>query len=201
MLPARRGLAAPAGDRQPRPRPAPVALLRLADRTRIAARRVEGVRPLGLPDPPAVRSRRLDRPPADANAGEPSRGRADGPRPAKPSPLSLIGLALFSTPFQPAPARGDGGTLRAWEQRGDYDIAVFTEPSPLVTGPVDISVLLLDRRTGGPIPGARIEVEVSPLGRPGQATRQPANTRQARDQQASLHAALFELSPPPADPR
>ncbi len=68
-----------------------------------------------------------------------------------------------------AMAQGDGGTLRAWEQHGRYDIAVFTEPNPVVTGPVDISVLLLDRETGTLDRGCPRDVEVAPEGRPDEA--------------------------------
>jgi hypothetical protein len=103
----------------------------------------------------------------------------------------MVGLALFSTAFRPGTCRGDGGTLRAWGQQGRYDIAVFTEPSPLVTGPVDISVLLLDRCTGEPVADARIAVDFFPAGRPDLATRHPA-TKQAAVNKV-FHAALFEL--------
>jgi hypothetical protein len=103
----------------------------------------------------------------------------------------MIGVALFSLGCWPATAQGDGGVLRAWKQHGNYDVAVFTEPTPLVTGPVDISVLLLDRNTGEPIREARIMVEVSPVGRPAEATSHAATEQAATNK--LLRAAVFEL--------
>jgi hypothetical protein len=111
---------------------------------------------------------------------------------SRESPIAIvIGVALFSTGFWPIAARGDGGTLRAWKQFGECDVAVFTEPSPFVVGPVDVSVLLLDRNTGEPIEEARIVVEIWPKGRPALALRHPA-TRQAATNKL-LYAADFEL--------
>ena len=84
---------------------------------------------------------------------------------------TIIGLALISSGHWAASALGDGGTLRVWKQIGSREIAVFTEPSPFVTGPVDISVLLLDRETGEPDRRARVVVEVAPEGQPDRAAR------------------------------
>jgi hypothetical protein len=103
----------------------------------------------------------------------------------------VLGLALISAGSWPTSARGDGGALRAWKEHGAYTIAVFTEPSPVVIGPVDISVLLLDRKTGEPITGAQVMVEVLPVGRPAGATRHPATIQAATNK--LLRAAVFEL--------
>jgi hypothetical protein len=103
----------------------------------------------------------------------------------------MVGLTLISWAFCASTVRGDGGTLRAWKQHGDYEIAIFTEPTPFVAGPVDISVLLLDRNTGEPIREARILVEVSPVGRPAKLTRHVATEQAATNK--LLRAAVFEL--------
>jgi hypothetical protein len=89
------------------------------------------------------------------------------------------------------PALGDGGTLRAWKQQANADVAVFTEPSPVVTGPVDISVLLLDRKTGEPIQNAKVTIDVSPTNRPGQPVHRLA-TRKAQANKL-FQSAIFEL--------
>jgi hypothetical protein len=89
---------------------------------------------------------------------------------------------------------GDGGTLRAWKRQGGYEIAAFTEPAPVVTGLVDISVLLLDSETGEPIEDAQIVVEVRPEGRPSELTSHQA-TRQAATNKL-MRAAIFELRNP-----
>jgi hypothetical protein len=106
----------------------------------------------------------------------------------------MIGLAPIFWGFWVATAHGDGGTLRAWKQHGDYEIAVFTDASSVVTGPVDISVLLLDRATGEPDRDARVLVEVAPEGRPAQATRRVATERAATNK--LFRAAVFELRAP-----
>jgi hypothetical protein len=103
----------------------------------------------------------------------------------------MIGLALIFSGFWAATALGDGGTLRAWKRHGDHEIAVFTDTSPVVTGPVDISVLLLDRNTGEPDREARVLVEVSPEGRPEKTTRRIATEQAATNK--LFRSAVFEL--------
>ncbi len=102
--------------------------------------------------------------------------------------LTLGGLLADSWVVR---ARGDGGTLRLWERQGRYEIAVFTAPSPVVSGPVDISVLVLDSASGEPVPDANVSIEVAPMARPGEALRQPATTGAATNK--LLRAAVFEL--------
>ncbi len=110
-----------------------------------------------------------------------------------PSAIILLSI-LFSTGGRSSTALGDGGTLRAWKKQGGYEIAAFTEPSPVVTGSVDISVLLLGRDTGEPIEEARIVVEVRPEGRSSEATSHQATKQTATNK--LLRAAVFELRNP-----
>ena len=149
----------------------------------------EGVRPLGAHDRPPVRDRRLDRPPADADARD-----DDGGGMMQPGGVRLLaiglGAALLSFAWAAA-ARGDGGTLRAWTRRGAYEIAVFTEPTPVTTGTVDVSVLLLDAATGGPVPEACVTVDVLPCDRPDMTSHHPATTDAATNK--LLRAAAFDL--------
>ena len=84
--------------------------------------------------------------------------------------------------------------MRAWKRQGGYEVAAFTEPSPVVTGSVDISVLLLDRDTGEPIEEARIVVQVRPEGRSSEVTSHQATKRAATNK--LLQAAVFELRRP-----
>jgi hypothetical protein len=98
---------------------------------------------------------------------------------------------LFSTGGRSSTALGDGGTLRAWKRQGGYEIAAFTEPSPVVTGSVDISILLLGCDTGEPIEDCRIVVEVRPEGRSSEVVSHRA-TKQAATNKL-LRAAVFEL--------
>ena len=107
--------------------------------------------------------------------------------------VRILALGAIAAASWGAPARGDGGTLRAWKRQGDLDLAVFTEPSPPVVGPVDVSVLVLDRTTGEPPGSARVAVEVVPKGRPGGATSQFATEQAATNK--LLRAAVFEVRP------
>jgi len=49
--------------------------------------------------------------------------------------------------------RADGGTLRLWERAGNYKVAVFTDPTPLRAGPVDVSVFVQDASNRGTCAG------------------------------------------------
>jgi hypothetical protein len=53
-------------------------------------------------------------------------------------------------------AWGDGGTVQLRREAGDLLITVFTSPSPLSVGPVDISLLLQDRDSLEPVLDAKI---------------------------------------------
>lgn len=105
-----------------------------------------------------------------------------------------VGLALFSTGSWPVVAWGDGGTLRDWQRRGRWEIAVFTDPTPFVTGTVDISVLVLDADTGDPVPGARVTVEVVPREHSGVTASYLATPEAATNKLFS--AAVFDLPDP-----
>src|SRR5262249_156491 len=58
----------------------------------------------------------------------------------------------------PGHARADGGTVRLSQRAGGYQVTVFTEPTPLRAGPVDVSVLVQDAATGQALPGAQVTV-------------------------------------------
>jgi hypothetical protein len=77
------------------------------------------------------------------------------------------------------------------ERRGDYRITVFTSPTPLRAGPVDVSVFVQDAATGEPIRDAQITVRASPRGCPEAAIHQSATTDAATNK--LFQAALFDL--------
>ncbi|HEV3259998.1 MAG TPA: hypothetical protein VG013_24230, partial [Gemmataceae bacterium] len=58
---------------------------------------------------------------------------------------SLFFVSLLS--LLPSMAMADGGAIRLSEQKGDYQITVFTAPTPLRAGPVDVSVLIQNAAT------------------------------------------------------
>lgn len=105
--------------------------------------------------------------------------------------LTLGGLVLATCCI---PARGDGGTLRLNERKGDYTIAVFTSPTPFRAGLVDVSVLIQDAATGEPSSDAQVTVRASPRGRP-EATVSSAATTKASTNKL-FHAAVFDLPAP-----
>jgi hypothetical protein len=55
--------------------------------------------------------------------------------------------------------RADGGTIRVSEQSGPYRITVFTSPTALRAGPVDISVLVQNGLTGEVESGVQVDIE------------------------------------------
>jgi hypothetical protein len=87
--------------------------------------------------------------------------------------------------------RGDGGTLQLVERSGPFDVTLFTAPTPLRAGPVDISVLVQDAATGEPVPSASVWVSVFPRGRPGASIQQAATFEAATNK--LLRAVVFEL--------
>jgi hypothetical protein len=90
-------------------------------------------------------------------------------------------------------AYADGGAIRFDQERRGYRIAVFTQPTPLRAGSVDVSVLVQDARTGQALSDATVTVELS---RKGSDLRiQHAATRAAATYRL-LRAAHFELPQP-----
>jgi hypothetical protein len=66
-------------------------------------------------------------------------------------------LALLATAFS---VHADGGTLRLSQRRGPYRVTVFTAPTHLRAGPVDISVLVQDADSSKPLLDVPVEVRV-----------------------------------------
>ncbi len=100
-------------------------------------------------------------------------------------------LACFLHPAMLSELRADGGTLRLSKRRGDYRISVFTAPTPFRAGPVDVSVLVQDARTGDPLPQAEVTVRATPRGRSDTLVVQSATHDAATNK--LFHAALLEL--------
>jgi hypothetical protein len=109
-----------------------------------------------------------------------------------------IALLLCSTVLLAGPlcARlyADGGQVRAMERHGDYQITVFTSPTPLRAGTVDVSVLVQDATSGRAISDGRIAVELTPHDGTHPAIRATATTAEATNK--LLRAAIVELPTP-----
>jgi hypothetical protein len=91
-----------------------------------------------------------------------------------------------------APASADGGSLRLSGRKGGYQITVFTAPTPLRAGSVDISTLVQDAATGDPMPHVQVTVRMTKSGR--LALEFPATTEAATNK--LFRAAQFELPEP-----
>jgi hypothetical protein len=107
--------------------------------------------------------------------------------------LLLLSLGHLVT-LSPCQARADGGTLRLSEQKGNYRITVFTAPTPLRAGPVDISVLVQEAATEQPLAGVQVAIKAEWRGSPGVAFHHPATTEAATNK--LYYAAIFDLADP-----
>jgi hypothetical protein len=88
-----------------------------------------------------------------------------------------------------APAIADGGALRLSGTAGGYRISVFTAPTPLRAGPVDVSVLVQDASTGNPLTQVPVTIRMTRSGGP--VLEYPATTEAATNK--LFRAAQFEL--------
>jgi hypothetical protein len=103
----------------------------------------------------------------------------------------LLALACFLHPALASGLRADGGMLRLSERHGYYRISVFTAPNPLRAGPVDVSVLVQDARTGVALPQTEVTVRAIPQDGSGTLLVQPA-TRDAATNKL-FQSAVFDL--------
>jgi hypothetical protein len=70
-----------------------------------------------------------------------------------------LALALgTSALLAAAPAWADGGLVRLSQAAGPYTITVFSAPTPLRAGPIDLSVLVQRRDGGAPVLDAAVAV-------------------------------------------
>lgn len=84
--------------------------------------------------------------------------------------------------------------MRLTERKGDYRITVFTSPTPLRVGLVDISVFVQDASTGDPIPEARITLHATYRDRPAETISHAATAEAATNK--LFQSAEFELPEP-----
>jgi cytochrome c oxidase assembly factor CtaG len=92
-----------------------------------------------------------------------------------------------------------GGEVRLMEKTGPFLITVFSDPTPLRVGPVDISVMVQDGDSGRPILDAEVTVQLQQYGAGGppiitQVTRQNATNKLLYAASVDLPASgLWEL--------
>src|SRR5262249_28873210 len=184
LLPARGGLAAAFGGPLPGPGAAAVAVHRLSHQPgpfSPTGASLGGAGAVGGADGVAVRGRHLARFSAHADAGHPRdvEGREGAMSFRRRDRFGSRLLPVCVLVLCPSPAAADGGSVRLSEQQGNYRISVFTAPTPVRAGPVDISVLVQDAATGEVVSGVRVTIKVARRDAPGAAVDQPATTAAA----------------------
>jgi hypothetical protein len=106
--------------------------------------------------------------------------------------IRLTGLSVLCVLIvQPSSLRADGGTMRLSERAGGYRVTIFTDPTPLRAGPVDVSVFVQDADTGESAAGVRVMVQAALRGRPDEAVRHAATAEAATNK--LFRSAIFEL--------
>ena len=102
-----------------------------------------------------------------------------------PSGIAVLLLLTFA-----AIACGDGGAVRVLQTSGEHQIAVFTSPTPLRAGPVDVSVLVQDS-SGNVVNHVDVIVVAKAHSASGPSVRTPATSAAATNK--LLRAAKFNL--------
>jgi len=100
--------------------------------------------------------------------------------------LPVLLMCLF-----PFGVEADGGAVRLSERKGNYQITVFTAPTPLRAGTIDVSVLVQNALTQELASDVQVTIGAKPRGHPGHAMRQPATAEGATNK--LFRATTFEL--------
>jgi hypothetical protein len=108
--------------------------------------------------------------------------------------MTCLLLVSFSILRSSSSLRADGGTVRLSEQQGNYRITVFTAPTPLRAGPVDISVFVQEAATAEPVSEVRVTVKAVRRGSLGAPIRHAATAEDATNK--LYRAAIFNLPEP-----
>jgi len=109
---------------------------------------------------------------------------------AASAPAVGIWLSAFIAVL-PTVSFADGGTIRASKQDATHQVTVFTDPTPLRAGQVDVSVFVQDAGTGQPILGNRVDIEIASRGLPSEEIRLEATSAAASNK--LFQAASFNL--------
>jgi len=100
--------------------------------------------------------------------------------------MLLVGLACMA---RISPAHADGGVAQFTKHAGPFVVTVFTTPSPLRAGPVDVSVMIQSSETGEPVLDCAALIQ---LYKEGAASIQSAATHYAA-QNKLFYAALLKV--------
>ena len=103
-------------------------------------------------------------------------------------------LLLLSLLLHCSPAMGDGGIVRVSENAGPWRITLFSSPTPLRAGPIDLSILVQEPETDASVLDARVNLMLQPLD--GQADSILVEATRADATNKLLYAALLDLPAP-----
>src|ERR1700722_11633569 len=93
--------------------------------------------------------------------------------------------------MRPSVAFADAGAVRVSERHGNRLITVFTDPTPLRAGPVDVSILVQDAASGETVLEDKIDIAVAPRGFSSATARHHATSDAASNK--LFQAANFDL--------
>lgn len=91
----------------------------------------------------------------------------------------------------PTSALADGGTVRLSERHGAYQITVFTAPTPVRAGTLDISVLVQNAASGDAVTDVPMDVTVAAAGGSKETFIQSATAAAATNK--LFRSAMFQL--------
>lgn len=124
----------------------------------------------------------------------PAVARAVRERIAGVAPGASVFIAIALWLAAAGAALADGGLVRISQVVGPYTVTVFSAPTPLRAGMVDISVLVQARASGNPVLDAEVAVNLQAIDDPARVVRGAATHAAAINQ--LLYAAELELPAP-----
>jgi hypothetical protein len=108
--------------------------------------------------------------------------------------LTVLSVVAVACVLHPPPARGDGGTLRYSTRTRGLDIAIFTDPTPVKTGTVDVSVYVKPIPAGETRPLPVFQVCAYPVAAPALRQCEPATSEVATNK--LFRAAQLQMTQP-----
>jgi hypothetical protein len=108
--------------------------------------------------------------------------------------MLFVAIALFARVM---PAHADGGAVQFEKSSGQFVITIFTAPSPLRAGPVDIGLLVRDRKDQQPVFDCQVLIQLHKEGAMSirsQATHEAAHNKLFYAAQVKIpESGLWEL--------
>lgn len=104
---------------------------------------------------------------------------------------SHLRLMLILLLMLPATSNGDGGIVQISELNGPWRITLFSSPTPLRAGPVDLSIMVQHPETDESVLDATVNLMLQPIDGQGDAILVEATRRDATNK--LLYAALLDL--------